>query len=329
MISILMPVYNARDSLPHALRSVRWQTFRDWQLVAADDGSVDGSRAVLREWARSDPRIRVLELPHRGLVETLNAGLAACEGRFVFRMDADDICHPRRLERQLAFLQPGHVVSCRIRMFPAAALRCGFRRYENWVNSLVLHEQIARDVFVESPLVHPTIGLEKELLEEVGGYRECGWPEDYDLWLRLWERGVLFTKAPEVLFYWRDHPARLTRTHERYEMAALRRLKAHFLLRTYLRDSRPFAVWGAGRNGKRLARELARQGGRLAAFVDLHPRRIGERIDGIPVHHPDGFPDAPGTFHLAAVGREGGREDVREQLLSRGLVELRDFVCVA
>jgi glycosyltransferase involved in cell wall biosynthesis len=99
LVSVLMPVRNEERFLPAALASLRAQTFRDWELVAVDDHSTDRTAAILERAAGEDRRIRMLRPPERGLVPALNAGLAACKAPLVARMDGDDICHPRRLEK--------------------------------------------------------------------------------------------------------------------------------------------------------------------------------------------------------------------------------------
>ena len=117
-VSVVMPVYNAARHLREAVQSVLRQTFRDFELVAVDDGSTDESPAVLREYAARDPRVRVVSRPNTGIVGALNDGLDAARGPLVARMDADDVCLPRRFERQAAFLRDNPaclVVGTRVR----------------------------------------------------------------------------------------------------------------------------------------------------------------------------------------------------------------------
>lgn len=108
-VSILFPVHNGGRYLPAALDSVINQTFEDWELIAIDDGSSDHSLAILERYADGDRRIRVISQPNKGLVPTLNKGIALCDSPLLARMDADDICYPTRLRRQVDFLdeQPG------------------------------------------------------------------------------------------------------------------------------------------------------------------------------------------------------------------------------
>ena len=102
--SVLMPVYNGEAYLREAVESVLGQTETNIELVAVDDGSTDSSRAILRQFALQDPRVRVFEEEHKGLVATLNRGLDVARARYICRLDADDIAMPDRIEKQVRFL---------------------------------------------------------------------------------------------------------------------------------------------------------------------------------------------------------------------------------
>lgn len=334
LVSVLLPVRDGLPFLEAAIVSLARQTERRYEVVAVDDGSSDGSEAVLDQWAVRDPRVRVLHRRAAGLVAALNAGLAACRAPLVARLDVDDACHPRRLERQLALLAAAPeigVVSCLVRCVPRHRIATGFRLFEEWLNGLETHDDIARERFVDAPVVHPSVIVRRDLLEHHGGWRERGWAEDHDLWLRLLEAGVRFAKVPEVLYFWRDHGDRLTRTDARYSTQRFLDLKAHFLARGPLAGGVRTIVWGAGPTGRRLARALAGEGVAVVAFVDIDPRKLARTVRGAPVVSPDqlGALLTRGAVVLAAVASRGAREIVRNHLVARGLTEAVDFWCVA
>ncbi|HEY45351.1 MAG TPA: glycosyltransferase family 2 protein, partial [Anaerolineae bacterium] len=104
-VSVLMPCFNAADTVDEALDSLLNQTRPDFEIVAVDDGSTDATGERLADWAKLDPRVSVLSIPHGGIIEALNAGINACNAPFIARMDADDCAHPERLEKQIAFLE--------------------------------------------------------------------------------------------------------------------------------------------------------------------------------------------------------------------------------
>jgi hypothetical protein len=240
-------------------------------------------------------------------------------------MDADDVALPERLELQVAAIEEEGLaaVGGRVEYFPQPT--DGLRAYADWLNSLVTVEAALRDLWVECPLPGPGLTARADLLS----YRDRGWPEDYDLVLRIWEAGGRFRNVDRLVHRWRDHPERLTRTDPGYTLDAFRRCKVHFLRRTLLADGRAAVVWGAGPTGKALARALLAAGTPLAAFVEVDPRKLGKRIHGAPVVPVERGCDFPGALHLGAVSGPEGRARVREAAAGLGLVEGSDFVAAA
>lgn len=104
MVSVLLPVYQAERTIEEAVESILAQSFDDFELLALDDGSTDSSLRILEALAATDDRISVHRHTHVGLVRRLNQGIRLARGSFIARMDADDVCYPERLERQLAYL---------------------------------------------------------------------------------------------------------------------------------------------------------------------------------------------------------------------------------
>ena len=333
-VSVLLPVRNGDRWLEDSLASLARQTLPDFEVIAVDDGSSDGSGDLLENWAERDRRITVIHQPAQGLVAALNRGFEHCRAPLVARMDADDISHPRRLELQAAHLTSRPevgVVSCLVRHFPSHRVATGFRLYEDWLNSLRNHDEMERERFIESPVAHPSAMVRREVLTEVGGYRDAEWAEDHDLWLRLFEAGTIFAKLDQFLFFWREHGERLTRTDPRYSVPNFLKCKAHYLARGPLAGSGKTVLWGAGQTGRRLSKFLIEEGVAIAAVVDIDPAKIGGTLRGIPVVAPDDLPErlGVGTVVLAAVASRGARDLIRIRLNELGLEEGSTFWCVA
>jgi len=332
----VLPVYNGATTLEAAIDSLQRQTCTDWELLAVDDGSTDDTRQWIEARARKDLRIRVLPQPHRGLVPALQAGLAAARGRFIARMDADDIADPERLEEQWNFLQrrPEVGVAGTLVGFGGDPQEAeGFARHVDWMNSLVEVEPIALNRFIESPLAHPSVMFRSELVARHGGYREGDFPEDYELWLRWLDAGVAMAKVPRVLLTWNDSPGRLSRTDGRYDLEAFYRCKAGYLARwleRHVAPDRPVVVWGAGRPTRRRAEYLTEHGVILAGYIDIDAQKIGKTFRGRLVNPPLALQGAnPRPFVLGYVARRGAREWARSHFHACGYVEGRDFLMAA
>jgi glycosyltransferase involved in cell wall biosynthesis len=204
-----MAVYNAGHYLDAAVESVLEQTCGDFELVAVNDGSTDGSGEALRRWAGRDARIRVLSQQNLGVPAAVNHGLRYCRGEYIARMDADDICAPERFALQTAFLdaRPDVVaVGSAMQQIDATGRTIGrpvpYPAESSDIEAALL---AGRNCFAQ-----PTVMLRRSGLEAVNGYRWAFRPaEDYDLWLRLSERYPLANLA-DVLLQYRVHSGSIT-----------------------------------------------------------------------------------------------------------------------
>jgi glycosyltransferase involved in cell wall biosynthesis len=333
-VSVLLPVRDAAATLGACLDSLAAQTLEDHEVVAVDDGSQDGSEAVLLARASADRRLRVVRRPRLGLVSALCTALAEARAPLLARMDADDVARPARLALQAERLEQDpavDILGCRVACAasPGHVAGEGMLAYVEWQNGLVEHDAMARDRFVESPVVHPSVAARTATFRQLGGWRDFDGPEDYDLWLRAFEAGLRFAKLEETLLEWRDSPGRLTRTDPRYAPGRFLALKLEALSRGALAGGRDVVVWGAGPVGRALSRALRAAGHEVRAFVEVDPRKVGRRRHGVPVVAIEEAGLLRGPLHLAAVGTRGARERIRKEGARLGLVDGVDLVAVA
>ena len=322
-ISVLLPFRNAQATLEEALESLLAQSEPHWELVAVDDHSHDASADQVTRLARRDARIRLLTNPGRGLVSALNHGLRACRAPLVARMDADDHMAPERLAAQLAHFQrrPELALSAsQVHLFPDEQIQAGFREYIRWQNACLTPADIEREIYVESPFAHPSVTFRRDTVLALGGYRLGPFPEDYDLWLRLFQAGHPMEKLPQVLLHWRDHPQRLSRTDPRCSRQAFDRLRAHYLARDprLVAHRHRFVIWGAGRKTRRRCDPLLALGFRPQAWIDIDPRKIGNQVQGAPVVPSSWLLDHDRPFVLIYVTNHGAREEILEELQGYG-----------
>lgn len=195
-ISVLLPAYNGMPYLVEAVDSILAQTFRDFELVIVNDGSTDDTAAYLD--GLTDPRVRVLHQPNRGLSFALNAGLELCQGEFTARMDADDVAHEERLAEQVRYLLAHPEVGLLgTQIRPLGPARAG--RTTHLPLTMPLIEKALLDC--RHALCHPSVMFRTELVKELGGY----WPEqlgeEWDLFLRVGERSELANLNRALLLY--------------------------------------------------------------------------------------------------------------------------------
>jgi len=204
VVSVVMPVYNCERYVAEAVESILAQTFADFEFLIVDDGSTDGSLAILRRYAGQDSRIRVISRPNTGIVGALNEMLDLARGEFVARMDADDISSPERFDRQVAYLRAHpKVVAVSSWVLWVDNELCPIRE----MCTEETHERIdeAHMRAETGQMSHPAAMLRTDSIRRVNGYSvDYCCAEDFDLWLRLAEIGSL-ANLPEVLLTWRLH----------------------------------------------------------------------------------------------------------------------------
>lgn len=323
-----MPVYNAENSVLQALECLRAQSFHPLEIIVVNDGSTDRTMDVLHR----QKDIKLLDHSHRGIAAALNDGLAAAEGDYIARMDADDLCHPDRIEQQASFLDTYPdigVVGCRVSFGGNRQKQAGYAAYVDWINTVLSPEEIALNRFIESPFAHPSVMFRRGLFEQFGAYRDGPFPEDYELWLRWMANGVKAGKVDRELLTWNDPPDRLSRTDARYSIDAFYRTKADYLcqwLEQHNEHHPNVIVWGAGRITRKRVAILEQYGLRVTQYVDIKARRLN---CGTPVIQPADIPDPSDGFVLSMVGKRGARDLIRPILQQRGFVEGKNCIFAA
>ena len=209
-LSILMPVYKTAPYLQEAIDSMLAQSFTDFELIVLDDCSPDNAEEILDRY--DDPRIvRYRGTENKGLSNVLNIGLDLAKGRYVARMDSDDISLPDRLATQVNYLEAHPDVdlcSCGMKLFGA--------KEGNWIRESD-PEMVKITALFFSPILHASSVLRKESFDRFGlrFKQEMVPAEDYDLWCRALEKGLKLVNIPECLYLYRIRPDQATENSER------------------------------------------------------------------------------------------------------------------
>ncbi|MCR4681974.1 MAG: glycosyltransferase [Clostridiales bacterium] len=202
-VSVVIPVYNCSVYIGKAIESVLSQTQKPLEIIVADDGSDDGSAAV----AASFPGVRVVSLPHRGVSAARNGGIAASSGEWIAFLDADDVWHPEKLEKQARYLEehPG----CEM-------VFCGYRNFTDIPDS-ELSERQKQIMSAVVPEYLVSACVKREVFDRYGLFDETlRFGEDTEWIARLRMEGAdLSHRLDEIFYYRRVHTSNLTLSHSR------------------------------------------------------------------------------------------------------------------
>ena len=227
IVSILLPVYKTAQFLQEALDSLLSQTFTDYEIIVLNDCSPDNAEEILDQY--DDPRIvRYLGPQNQGLANILNVGINMARGRFIARMDSDDISLPERLATQVNYLKTHpdiDLCSCGMRLFGA--------KDGTWVRQSD-PEQVKITALFFSPILHASSVWRKESFEKYDlRFRQGMVPaEDYDLWCRALEKGLKLVNIPDCLYLYRIRPNQATENTERTSCKEIE-IKKEFLNALY------------------------------------------------------------------------------------------------
>lgn len=200
-----MSVYNAESYLDESIQSVLKQSYSNFEFIIIDDGCTDGSLQIIEKYSRQDTRILIISRENKGLIYSLNEGLSLAKGKFIARMDADDISHINRFEKQVNFLNSNPevgVISCDVQCFDGNS-------YENWPFYTEKHEDIIAFIPFHSPIVHAAVMIKRHLLNETSYDSDYSHAEDYKLWIDLCQQ-TKFYSLPSVLYYIRHHEEKVS-----------------------------------------------------------------------------------------------------------------------
>ncbi|TDH28846.1 glycosyltransferase [Segetibacter sp. 3557_3] len=243
-ISIIMPAYNSEKYLREAIDSILQQTFAGFELIIINDGSTDDTKQLIN--AYTDPRIVYLENDkNRGLIYTLNYGLSKANGRYIARMDADDICLPTRLEKQLRYFESRPevaVVASTVNFINDSGKPAGIWNADR---DNTTREKIKQGMAWENCIAHPSVMIRSNVAKQYRYRPGQLHAEDYDLWLRLLADGFVIEKITEPLLLYRVHETSITGSILRKSNPFIKQFRCK---RNFLKHRFSLKQWGAFEN---------------------------------------------------------------------------------
>ncbi|MCK5137591.1 MAG: glycosyltransferase [Bacteroidales bacterium] len=330
-ISVVLPFYNAEQTLDRAITSILKQDLEDFECILVNNNSKDGSMKIALDREQKDNRFRVVSETEQGVMFASNKGSELARGEYIARMDADDRAYPERLRLQAKFLDnhPEYgAVAGLVEHVGDPDLTGGFRRFVEWSNSVRSYNEIYNRRFIEAPIVNPSAMWRRKTMEDHGLYLSGDFPEDYEMWLRWLDRGVKIAKVPEVILEWYDSETRLTRTDKIYSDRAFYEIKSRYLAK-WLSEHNPFhpevAIWGASRISRRRARILEQHGIKINTYIDTKRSR---QIEKEVIYFED-LPSSGACFVLTYIRQMDNREKIQAFLESRGYTEGVNYLLVS
>lgn len=327
-ISVILPFYNAANTLSRALDSITSQTYENFECILINNNADDKCSKLAKKFCKKDGRFKLLYEERQGVVFASNKGSANAKGDFICRMDADDELTTDSLAKRVDYLvsHPGYDVVCGLAEYiPHHHNTAGFRRYVKWSNSIRSYHDILLNRFAESPVINPTAMWRKEAAENHGMYRYGDFPEDYELWLRWLDAGVKIHKLDEIVLRWYDSDQRLTRTDSCYSDKAFFKIKARYLARWLKHEKGIYEVWvwGASRRSRRWSKYLKDEGIKITAYIDIHKKR---KIEGHHIVYFGDLPSPDNIFILVYNRHHLQKKEIASILKGKGFKEGKNFL---
>ena len=275
-----MPVKNTELYLKECLRSIISQTETNWELLAVNDHSTDGSLAILEHFAQKDKRIQFFNNNGSGIINALQLAYSKSKGNYITRMDADDVMPKEKLSTLKQALQThenGFVATGLVKYFADYPIGNGYQKYQDWLNSLTTKGTNFTEIYKECVIPSPCWMVSRHDFEKCEAFRPNRYPEDYDLAFRFYKNNLKVIPCHQVLHHWRDYSHRTSRTDTNYADNTFLDIKLHYFLQLEYQPKKTIVLWGAGKKGKIIAKQLTEKNIPFQ-WVCNNPKKIGKHI---------------------------------------------------
>lgn len=278
MISIIMPFKNPGNYFIPCIESILNQSCENWELIAVNDHSDDGSFQLAQSYANKHTTITALDSKGDGIIQALRCGYEYSKGDYIHRMDSDDIMPRQKLEKMMEAIRPKHLVTGLVDYFSDDFdLGDGYKKYTTWINQSMKSGDLWKDIYKECPVPSSAWLLHRDDFESVGAFNSSLIPEDYDFSFRLYQSGIKIKIISEVIHRWRDSTNRTSRMESQYFPENYVDIKVGYFLKIDRNKTIPLVLWGAGKKGKKIAKVLLKLGVKFTWVTD-NPLKFGVNI---------------------------------------------------
>ena len=321
----------AKDTAPYlqdCLDSIMNQTYSNWELIAVNDHSTDRTPEILHEYAQKDLRIKVFHSTRHLLIPALQEAYKHATGTLINRMDSDDKMPGYKLQVLVDAWQKygkGTVIAGGTAHFvDEGEVGDGFRRYEQWLNNVAKSSTHTEEIYTECVIPSHSWIIHRDDFDRVGAFNPEVYPEDYDLCFRFYLHQLHIVGIDKVLHYWRDRKERISRTWECYKDNRYFELKLNYFYKIDRNSDRPLVLWGAGSNGKLMARLLLERGEKIDWVCD-NPKKIGKHIYDIVMQDFQSVPKLENPRIMIVVTSPSDKKKIKTQLEKWGKTPVKDY----
>lgn len=332
LVSIILAAKDTAPYIADCLRSIQAQTYTNWELLAVNDHSTDGTDEIIASFAAKDARIKHLQSEGELLIPALQTGYKHAKGILINRMDSDDKMPADKLEVMVnAWLQQGRgwiIAGGTEHFVDEGEVGEGFRKYEDWLNEVARTHSHWQHIYRECVIPSHCWMLHRDDFEQAGAFDSPIYPEDYDLCFRFYAQGFQVYGLDKVLHYWRDRSDRISRTWDVYQDNRYYELKWKNFAKLDRDAARPLVLWGAGRNGKDLAKLLLENNEQFTWICD-NPKKIGLDIYDVRMEAPDALLElkAQRPQVIVAVASPDGLNEIEQSMAEMGFGFAEDYWC--
>lgn len=327
LISILTPFKNSSTFLSECIQSIRDQTYLKWELLVVDDHSTDDSYAVVASFAQSDRRIKLFKNTGHGIIDALQLAFEHSSGKFITRMDSDDLMAPIKLQTmqcQLESYGRGHLALGLVNYFSETGIGDGYANYEKWLNELSEKGTNFGEIYKECVIPSPCWMLHREDLLACDAFESDIYPEDYDLAFRFYKNGLKCIPSEQILHYWRDYSTRTSRIDPNYTDNHFLILKVNYFLELDRNTKQPLILWGAGFKGKFCAK-LLKKNNIPFIWICNNPKKIGKQIYNMELHSISALEAIKKPQVLITVANKTSQKRIKIRLENAQLSPAMDY----